>query len=233
MNARFVFAITTFVMMALPTISHANSTAPSVMINAFCQNIDGDDIALSTSSNETCQAYFYQSGWLSNYRIRALNDVLMSEDFNDTVLMLKLSEKSVGQLTFINAQSLHRFSSDIASQSAIILNHQTKQAVKTQTLINPKHENTIKSLIKDRFKTIITKHQQDKGTIHWIGLPRTQQELSNWLSDTHIDKIYQAGFLNDDLTLNYCANGSGGGDDRTFQECISIPAKEYLIDGLI
>lgn len=240
MNFRTAFGIATALMvMALPTMSYAYDNTPkSVMVNSFCKNLNGGNIALHTDdltkvNNKSCQTYFNRGGWLSEHRTKALSQVFMSTGFNDDVYELKLSEKSVGKLTFIQGTSLHAFSSYVSSYATIILNHETKQEVKTPELINPKYEPIIKAKIKDTFKSLIIKYQNDKGTSHWIGLPQNDDELALWLSDKHIDKIYQAGVLNSDLTLSYCANGSRGSDDRTFQDCISIPAKTYLINGIL
>lgn len=247
MNVRTTFGITTALMvMALPTMSYAYDNTPkSVMVTSFCKNLNGGNIALhiddlTKANNKSCRAYFNRGGWLSEHRTAVLGKVFMSTGFtgfNKDVFELKISEKSVGKLTFIKGTSLHAFSSYVSSYATIILNHETKQEVKTPELINPKYEPIIKAKIKDTFKSLIIKYQNDKGTSHWIGLPQNDDELAVWLSDKHIDKIYQAGVLNNDLTLSYCAtsnaDGSGGSDDRTFQDCISIPAKDYLIDGVI
>lgn len=64
MNFGTTFGIATALMvMDLPNISHANDIPKSVMINTFCKNLNGGNIALYTDdstkvNNKSCQAYF-------------------------------------------------------------------------------------------------------------------------------------------------------------------------------
>lgn len=222
-------------MIALITLSIIGYTyyynPEKVIVRTFCQNIDDNIVTLKIENNQSCQSYFYNDGWLSKYRRNALKKVFLSDDFR-IVSTLEVKEQTVGSLTFIHTKSTYRFSSDILSQSTTLLNHTTQQEVKTIELINPNYEPAIKIQIKEQFKEKIIGYQNLEGTRHWYGLPKNNSELELWLNDKNINDIYQTGFLNADLTLKYCAN-SGGGRDDAFQDCISIVAKEYLVDGIL